>query len=170
MPTRIAVPLLLAALTAPAWADITGKVVAVADGDTITVLQGREQVKVRLSGIDAPERKQPFGERARANMSRLVFGKEVLVAGRKRDRFGSVVGRVLVASDDCKQADCPKTLDASLAQLKLGLAWHYKRFEHEQPEYERGQYVFAEGEARAKRAGLWQDADAVPPWVWRSSK
>jgi endonuclease YncB( thermonuclease family) len=155
---------------ATAHAEFTGKVVAVADGDTITVLRYHEQVKVRLSGIDAPEKAQPFGERSRQNMSAMVFGKEVTVEDRKLDRYGRTVGRVLVATDECKQADCPKTLDVSMAQLTAGLAWHFKRYAKEQPAEERGQYSFADDEARARRVGLWQDANAVPPWEWRKAR
>ena len=153
-----------------ARADFTGKVVAVADGDTITVLRDHEQVKIRLAGIDAPEKAQPFGERAKQNMSRLVFGKEVRVDDRKKDRYGRTIGRVWVASDECRQVDCPKTLDAGMALLTVGLAWHYKRFENEQPPEEREQYSLAEDEAHAKRAGLWRDAEPVAPWDWRKSK
>lgn len=153
-----------------AHADFTGKVVAVADGDTITVLRGQEQVKVRLSGIDAPERKQPYGERARQSMINLVFGKQVFVEERKLDRYGRTVGLVRVAPNDCKKSDCAKTLDSSMAMLTTGLAWHYKRFEAEQPEEERGQYSFAEDEARAKKAGLWRDSNPVAPWDWRAEK
>jgi endonuclease YncB( thermonuclease family) len=158
------------ALSASAQADFTGKVVSVADGDTVTVLRDHDQIKVRLSGIDAPEKAQPFGERSKQNMSRLVFGKEVTVEDRKKDRYGRTVGRVLVASDECKQLDCPKTLDVSMAQLTVGLAWHFKRYEKEQPEQERGQYSFAEDEAHAKRVGLWRDSNPVAPWDWRAEK
>lgn len=162
---------LVLALSAPAWADFAGKVVAVVDGDTITVLDDQHQHhKVRLSGIDAPEKAQAFGERSKQNMSRLVFGKEVRVEERKQDRYGRTIGRVWVASGECKQADCPKTLDVSMAQLTVGLAWHFKRYAKEQPAEERGQYSFVEDEAHAKRAGLWQDASPVPPWEWRSGK
>ena len=155
----------LASLTA--YADFTGKVVAVADGDTITVLRDREQIKISLAGIDAPEKKQPFGNVAKERMSELVFGKEVRVDDRKKDRYGRTIGRVWVASAECKESDCPKTLDAGMALLTVGLAWHYKKYEKEQPEEERGQYAFAETEARAKRVGLWHDGNAVPPWDWR---
>ena len=72
-----------------------------------------------------------------------------------------------MASDECKLSDCPKTLDAGMALLTVGLAWHYKKYEMEQPAEERGQYSFAETEARAKRVGLWQYATPVPPWEWR---
>ena len=154
-------------LSLPAHADFTGKVIGVSDGDTITVLRGKEQVKIRLAGIDAPEKKQPFGNVAKERMSEMVFGKEVRVDDRKKDRYGRTVGRIWVAIPECKASDCPKTLDAGMALLTVGLAWHYKKYEKEQPEAERGQHSFAETEARAKRVGLWQDANPVPPWEWR---
>lgn len=151
-----------------------GRVVGVTDGDTVTVLDAaKAQHKVRLAGIDAPEKGQPFGERSKENLSRLVFGRDVRVDWRKTDRYGRVVGTVWVASLNVpcgRKADCPKTLDAGLAQLTVGLAWHYKKYAHEQEPQQRGQYAFAEEEARAKRAGLWKDANPVPPWDWRSAK
>ena len=130
------------------------------------------QHRVRLSGIDAPERAQPFGERSRQNLSRLVAGKPVEVRWHKRDRYGRVVGQVWVVSPDarCQGAGCPKTLDAGLAQLTVGLAWHYKQYAGEQSAEDRERYGFAEEEARARRAGLWREADAVAPWEWRRGK
>ena len=157
----------LLAAASVAYADFTGKVVAVADGDTITVLRGREQVKIRLAGIDAPEKKQAFGNAAKERMGEMVFGKEVRVDDRKKDRYGRTIGRVWVATDECRLPDCPKTLDAGMALLTVGLAWHYKKYDREQSEEERGQYAFAESEARTKRVGLWHDATPVPPWEWR---
>ena len=89
-----------------AYADFTGKVVSVADGDTITVLRDREQIKIRLAGIDAPEKKQPFGNASKQRMSELVFGKEVRVDDRKKDRYERTIGRVWVASAECEASDC----------------------------------------------------------------
>jgi endonuclease YncB( thermonuclease family) len=153
---------------------LLGRVVGVTDGDTVTVLDAAKvQHKVRLVGIDAPEKAQPFGERSKENLSRLVFGRDVRVDWRKTDRYGRLVGTVWVASPDgpCRQRpDCAKTLDAGLAQLTVGLAWHYKKYASEQEPQQRGQYAFAEEEARAKRAGLWRDPNPVPPWEWRGAK
>jgi endonuclease YncB( thermonuclease family) len=150
-----------------------GRVVGVTDGDTVTVLDAAKAPhKVRLAGIDAPEKGQPFGERAKENLSRLVFGRDVRVDWRKTDRYGRVVGTVWIASPDSRcrgKPDCAKTLDAGLAQLTVGLAWHYKKYANEQDPQQRGQYAFAEEEARAKRVGLWKDANPVPPWEWRHS-
>lgn len=156
-------------LTQPAAAEnITGRVVGVSDGDTITVLDStKTQHKIRLAGIDAPEKAQAFGQASKQRMADMVFGKEVRVDARKKDKYGRTIGRVWVAAAECKAADCPKTLDGGMALLTMGLAWHYKKYEKEQPEEERGQYSFAEIEARGKRVGLWSDPKPVPPWEWR---
>jgi endonuclease YncB( thermonuclease family) len=166
---------LLALLPALIWAApapnvLDGKVVGVADGDTITVLDGnRVQHKIRLAGIDAPEKGQPFGDRAKQSLSRAVMGQEVKVDWTKQDRYGRIVGKIWVAppGTGCTGPTCPKTLDVNLAQLTVGLAWHYKEFEKEQSPEDRGRYAFAEQEARAKKAGLWSEPDPVPPWEWR---
>ncbi len=146
---------------------IAGRVVGVSDGDTITVLRDKEQIKIRLAGIDAPEKAQAFGNVAKQRMADMVFGKDVRVDAKKKDKYGRSIGRVWVASAECQASDCPKTLDAGMALLTMGLAWHYKKYEKEQPEEERGQYSFAEIEARGKRVGLWSDPKPVPPWEWR---
>ena len=150
------------------WA-IEGRVVGISDGDTITVLDStKAQHKVRLAGIDAPEKAQAFGERSKQNLSALVFGKDVRADCNKRDRYGRDVCRVWVTPSDCRS--CGLTLDVALAQLTVGLAWHYKRFENEQTPEERGRYSFAEDEARARHIGLWKDPKATPPWEWRRTK
>ena len=147
-------------------ATLIGRVVGVSDGDTITVLDAeRQQHKVRLGGIDAPEKAQPFGQRSKENLSRLVFKKEVAVDWTKRDRYGRIVGKVIVQPSDC--LTCPKTLDAGQAQLSVGMAWWYRKYAKEQPPEDRGRYEFEEQEAKARRVGLWQDPDPVPPWEWR---
>ena len=130
------------------------------------------QHRVRLAGIDAPERGQPFGERSKQDLARLTFGKPVEIRWHKRDRYGRLVGQVWVVSPDarCQGAGCPKTLDAGLAQLTVGLAWHYKQYAGEQSEQDRERYAFAEVEARARRAGLWRDVDPVAPWEWRKGR
>lgn len=161
--------LLLFLVNLPAFADVTGVVVGVADGDTITVLDAnKSQHKVRLAGIDAPEKAQPFGQRAKERMSTLVFGKEVRLEGNKLDRYGRTIAKVWVSPPDCQR--CPKTLDAGLGVLTSGLAWHYKKYQNEQSNEDRERYAFAENEARSKRAGLWSEADPVPPWDWRKSR
>jgi endonuclease YncB( thermonuclease family) len=148
-----------------------GRVVSVADGDTVTVLDNNNiQHKIRVAGIDAPEKGQPFGDRSKQSLSRAVMGKTVRIEWEKQDRYGRLVGKVWVAPLDatCQQTPCPKTLDAGLAQLTVGLAWHFKKYEKEQSEEDRLRYSFAEEEARARKAGLWSQPDPTPPWQWRS--
>jgi len=147
---------------------LSGRVTKVVDGDTVYVLDAnREQHKVRLGGIDAPERGQPFGKRSKERMSALVAGQDVTVDWHKKDRWGRLIGTVWVASPDCRADPCPRTLNAGLALVTSGLAWHFKRYAHEQSEEDRERYAFAEVEARAKRGGLWSDPNPVPPWEWR---
>ena len=136
---------------------IQGKVVRVADGDTITVLdQSNTQHKIRLAGIDAPEKGMPFGQKSKQHLSDLVARKLVQVETTKVDRYGRNVGKVLVDG-----------LDANLAQVEAGFAWHYKAYEREQSVVDRQTYDKAEKLAREARKGLWLDREPVPPWEWR---
>lgn len=149
---------------------LEGRVVGVSDGDTITVLDASHaQFQVRLAGIDAPEKDQPFGARSKESLAAPVMDKDVKVEWSKQDRYGRHVGKVWVtpASVRCIQAPCPKTLDANRAQLTVGLAWHYKQYANEQSPEDREAYAFDEREARARRAGLWAEPDPVAPWDWR---
>lgn len=145
---------------------LTGRVVGIADGDTITVLDAvRQQHRIRVAGIDAPEKAQPFGQRSKENLSRLVFSKDVRIEWDKRDRYGRIIGKIWVQPSDCPR--CGLTLDAGLAQLSAGMAWWYRKFASEQSAEDRGRYQFEEDEARARRVGLWREVDPVPPWDWR---
>ncbi len=138
-------------------ASFVGKVVGVTDGDTITVLDAANvQYKIRLAGIDAPEKSQAFGQRSKEHMSMLVFGKTVEVIWNKTDRYGRTIGKVIVAGQD-----------ANLDQIRAGLAWHYRAYEKEQAPADRAAYAQAETEARTRHAGLWQDANPTPPWDYR---
>lgn len=158
--------LALTVSTGAGAAQFYGMVVAVVDGDTLTVLDATQhRQRVRLSAIDAPERRQPYGERAKQHLMRLAHGKSVLVDWRKRDRYGRIVGRVLLP--DCAHAHCGYARDAALEQLQAGLAWHYTRYASEQPPGERSTYAGTEREARARRAGLWEEPHPVPPWLYR---
>lgn len=139
---------------------LVGQVVGVTDGDTITVLDGQQtQHKVRLMGIDAPEKAQSFGQNAKQSLSDLVFGRSVNVEWQKLDRYERIVGKVLVSG-----------LDANLEQVRRGLAWHYKKYEREQEPIDRATYSQAEIEARMGNRGLWSDPSPIPPWDWRKSK
>ena len=144
------------ALTASAE-ELTGKVVRVADGDTITVLgPGNQQHKIRLMGIDAPEKAQPFGNKSRESLSSMVAGRNVVVEWHKRDRYGRLVGQVFADSHD-----------VGLVQIERGMAWHYKAYEREQRPEDAQAYAQAEVEARTARRGLWADTRPIPPWEWR---
>jgi endonuclease YncB( thermonuclease family) len=138
-------------------ATITGRVVGVADGDTVTVLDdSNTQHKIRLAGIDAPEKKQAFGQRSKQSLSDLVFNKQVTVETDKKDKYRREVGKILLTGQD-----------VNLEQVTRGFAWHYKQYEQEQSPNDRKLYDFAEKEARAARRGLWADADPLPPWDFR---
>jgi endonuclease YncB( thermonuclease family) len=152
-----------------AYADVTGRVVSVTDGDTIKVLDANEvQHKVRLTGIDAPERGQPFSNVSRDHLASMVVGKEVLVESTKNDRYGRVLGKVWVQPSDC--LTCGKTLNANHAQLLTGMAWWYRYYALEQPPEDRGRYESAEDEAKARRLGLWVDPKPINPYEWRKGK
>lgn len=146
--------------------ELSCKVVGVTDGDTITCLTAdRNQAKVRLQGIDAPESKQPFGQRSKQNLSALVYGKPVTVRWYKRDRWKRILGAVWVTPTDCPS--CGHTLDAGAAQLTVGMAWWFRRYANEQSLQQRHQYEFEETAAKARKAGLWVDASPIAPWDWR---
>lgn len=145
--------------TSCAYAEaMRGVVVGVSDGDTVKLLAGKE-IKVRLAGIDAPEKAQPYGQTSKHALSRLVYGKEVTAECGKTDRYGRLICKLLVGG-----------ADANLAQVRAGMAWHYKQYEREQAPLDRSRYAAAEDAARAGRAGLWSDANPMSPWDWRRAK
>lgn len=136
-----------------------GRVVGVTDGDTVTVLDAsRTEHKVRLSGIDAPEKRQPFGAASKEGLSSSVFGKAVTVEFSKVDRYGREIGKVMVGE-----------VNANLSQVSRGLAWHYKHYEREQSPEERTTYAAVEARARRDRVGVWSQDGAIPPWDFRKS-
>ena len=151
--------ILLVALLSPQLvtaAELSGKVVSIADGDTLTLLvAGREQVKIRLAEIDTPEKGQPYGNKARQALAALAFQKDAHVVWSEKDRYGRVIGRVYI--DD---------LDVNAEMVHLGHAWVYR-------EYSEDEFLLAlEKEARAAGSGLWalSEAENVPPWEWRKSR
>ncbi|MGB2819137.1 MAG: thermonuclease family protein [Burkholderiaceae bacterium] len=154
----VLLPALLAALPYSAHAEqLRGKVVAVADGDTITLLdEQRQQHRIRLDGIDAPERSQPFGQRARQSLAGLAHGREAVAECPKTDKYGRSVCRVTVDG-----------IDVGLEQVRRGLAWHYVRYAREQTPEARVEYARAEQQARGERSGLWSYRDPTPPWDYR---
>lgn len=145
----------------PSVADILqGRVVSVSDGDTVTVLdRSNTQFKIRLMGIDAPEKKQAFGNKSKESLSDLVFNKQVSVEYRKQDKYGRTLGKIIVDG-----------IDANLEQVKAGMAWHYKKYQNEQSIEDRFIYANAEILARSKKRGLWFDREPTPPWEWRKQQ
>ena len=135
----------------------SGKVVSIDDGDTIIVLDATNHShKIRLHGIDAPEGGQAFGDRSRQSLSDMIFGRDVSVEWSKRDRYGRLVGKVLLDGRD-----------VCLGQIKAGMAWHYKYYQSEQSREDRELYANAETEARATTQGIWSESNAIPPWDFR---
>ena len=159
MKLRLVAPVAIALIAAvqPAFAErIAGRVVGVADGDTLTVLADwKRQVRVRLGGIDAPERRQPYGTRARQGLSALGFGRAVQVEVEDTDRYGRPVGRVRVGGRD-----------VNAEMVRRGAAWVYLRYNRDPS------LPPLEAEARAARRGLWAlpEAERVPPWEWRAAR
>ena len=132
---------------------LEGKVVAVADGDTITVLDAaKTQHKIRLDKIDAPEKKQAFGQKAKQRLSEMVFGKTVKVEWKKKDQYGRILGVVFAGETE-----------VNLEMVKSGFAWHYKYFDKTPA------YAEAEADARTSKRGLWADKNPVNPYDWRKS-
>jgi len=130
---------------------LAGRVVGVADGDTLTLLSaGRQQMKVRLNSIDAPEKKQPFGNAAKKALSDKVFNKQVIVETSKIDRYGRSLGTVWV---DGRLVN--------LEMVKTGMAWVYRQYATDPA------YYSAENIARKNKIGLWAQSNPIPPWEFR---
>jgi endonuclease YncB( thermonuclease family) len=139
---------------------LRGKVIRIADGDTLTILDARKKEhRIRLAGIDAPERRQAHYETSRQSLAKLAFGKAVIVEWHKRDVYGRLVGKV--------EAD---RQDVGLAQLRAGQAWWFRRYANEQTMFDRSRYEAAELDARRNGRGLWKTGRPTPPWEWRAVK
>lgn len=142
---------LLLAFTLPAFA-LDGLVVGVSDGDTVSIIDAqRNRHKVRLHGIDAPEKAQPFGQVAKRHLSDLVYGKTVTVVEKGQDKYRRTLGVVMLNGND-----------VNALMVRDGLAWAYRKYSRD--------YEQQEGEARTARRGLWGDSDPVPPWDWRRAR
>lgn len=138
---------------------LKGRVVGISDGDTITVLDaGNRQYKIRLAGIDAPESHQAFGQKSKANLSALVFNRQVVAQCTKTDKYRREICKVLV--DD---------IDANLEQVRAGMAWWYRHYAKEQSRQDQEAYEAAEFNAKIRRTGLWADKNPMPPWDFRKS-
>ena len=136
---------------------IFGRVIGVSDGDTITVLDtDKIEHKVRLMGIDAPEKSQAFGAASKQALLNYIYQREVTVDYKKLDKYKRKVGKVILDKQD-----------VCLAMIELGLAWHYKDYEKEQSKTDRDLYRQAELKARQSKIGLWQDSKAIEPSAFR---
>ena len=133
-------------------ADYTGSVVGVLDGDTIEVLHNNTAERIRLSGIDCPEKRQAFGQRAKQAASELVYGKEVTLQTHGKDRYKRTLADVIL----------PDGMSLNQELVKQGWCWWYRK-------YAPGDTVLEglENEAREGKKGLWVDLHPVPPWEWR---
>ena len=137
-----------------------GQVVGVSDGDTVTVLDANKRPnKIRLAGIDAPEKAQAYGQKAKDSLSELVYGKTVDVQWTKLDRYNRIVGKITL-----------NHVDINLEQIKRGMAWHYKQYQLGQTMQDRISYAEYELRARDKKIGLWQDPLPTEPWTYRRQK
>lgn len=129
-------------------------IVGVSDGDTLRARCGTpgayEQLKIRLSEIDAPESKQAFGERSKQSLSDLCFQQQAVITGGKRDKYGRTLARV-----ECQGRD------AAMHQVRAGMAWAYTQYLTDQTVYP------AQQAAETNRVGLWADTKPVAPWLWR---
>lgn len=137
--------------------ELEGWVVGVSDGDTIKVIDSaKTEYKVRLKGIDAPEKKQPFGQKSKKSLSDLAYMKQVKIEFFKRDKYGRVLGKVLVNDKD-----------VNLEQLRQGMAWVYVKYLKEIPAKDQEQYLKAELTAKNTSTGLWSETAPIPPWEYR---
>lgn len=141
------------ALHARTEAQIHGYVISIADGDTLTLLTAdKKRVKVRLAEIDTPEKKQPYGQKAKQELAGLAFNQNAQISVIDIDRYGRVVGRVVVGG-----------LDVNAELVRRGAAWVYRDY------LKRPDLIPLEAEARRLRKGLWAlpESERMPPWQWR---
>jgi endonuclease YncB( thermonuclease family) len=139
---------------------LAGKVIAVGDGDTVTIMDtAGARHRVRLVGVDAPERRQSYGATARAALAARVLQRQVVIEGVGRDRYRRLLGRVLCGGSD-----------VNLEMVRAGLAWFYRAYGRSLSPADRERYALAEAEARAARRGLWAQPSPTPPWVYRHSR
>lgn len=150
--TRLfSIVLLLASMASPTLADFTGRVVGVADGDTLSVLHDGKAERVRLNGIDCPEKGQAFGAQAKAVTSAMAFGKEITVRPANLDKYGRTIADVVLPDG--------RTLNREL--VALGLAWWYRKYSTDES------LGHLEVGARVAKKGLWADPEPIPPWAFR---
>jgi micrococcal nuclease len=141
-------------LSTSAYSQIKGKVVAITDGDTFVLLnEKKEQVKIRLHGIDAPEKKQDFGTAAKNYLSSLIYNKEITIEYKNLDRYGRTIGIVFI-----------EELNVNEKMLEEGMAWHFKKYD------KNSDWAALEDKAKEGKKGLWVLSNAIAPWEWRNRK
>ena len=141
------------------YADETGVITKIIDGDTVYLNSNGKEFKIRLQFIDAPELEQSFGKESKLLLENLVLNKEVILKGNMKDRYQRLLGILFLNNKDI-----------NLYMIKVGAAWHYKKYAKlDQTKKKYFEYETTENEARDKKFGLWRD-DAIPPWVWRKNK
>jgi len=129
------------------------KVIGISDGDTFTgINRDNLQIKFRIYGIDAPEKKQAYGTKSKEKLSSLIFGKSVTVNVQSQDSWGRYIAYVFTADGE----------DISLLMLQSGMAWHYKKYDNSEV------YSSAERNAKFGERGLWADSSPLEPWRFRS--
>ena len=152
--TRIFLFTFLLVATQATAQTLTGRVIKVADGDTFTLLTAdKEQIRIRLHGIDAPEKAQPFSHVSRQFLNDKVYGKNIEVQKMDVEQYGRTIGMVFIDS-----------VNVNEALLQAGLAWHYKKYD-KNPDWAKMEEV-----AKRNRVGLWVEDDAVAPWEWRKAQ
>jgi len=133
---------------------LTGKVIAVTDGDTIVLLVETQQYKIRLNGIDCPEKKQAFGSQAKQFTSERVYGQSVRAVVKDKDRYGRLVCDIYLPNGEKLNEEI----------VRNGFAWHYKKYSKDK------KLAGLEIQARNNRLGLWSDPNPIPPWEYRVYK
>jgi len=134
-------------------AQLSGTVVSIADGDTFTLMVNKKPVKIRMHGVDSPEKKQPYGEAAKKYLSNLIFNQVVEVRIQGKDRYRRTIGIV-----SCQGVNINEKL------LATGLAWHFKKYDRNPA------WAQLEVGARKKRIGLWAQDHPIPPWEFRKPR
>ena len=148
-------------------ADFTAKVQRVVDGDTVHVVnKAGKKFKVRLTGIDAPEKNQPYGLAATYKLTEILINKLVLLKSKPNngkpytiDRYKRVLAKIILDGKDI-----------NLSQVLTGYAWHFKRYQKQQSPSDRELYSEAEIDAKKNELGLWEEKNPIAPWKWRKMK
>lgn len=148
----------------------SGILIRALDGDTVDLKIGaNESLRVRIAGIDAPEKSQAFGTESLTELLTFLSGERVDVIAYNKDRYGRTIAKLVILDEHC-QEHCAAKNDVGLRLIAAGLAWHYKSYSMIQTPQDRVDYANAEVSARQQRFGLWAGHDPVPPWVYRKNK